>query len=745
MSVESIWLDWPACAVMGSVCLGRQVDADGLCLAHTGEGERKAIFSRLAAGGPVEAAAGVQFTEDLLADLVAALPRNDDGAPVLREADFRLAVLPALNLEAATFVNARFDQVSFQGAARFDQASFQGSAWFNQASFLGDVSFGGASFLGGASFGGVNFRGEGWFRGARFHDNALFAEANFQDVAGFGEATFQRDVWFLKASIEGDAQFDEARFQGEADFSQMGVQGYALFDEARFQGTGKFDQARFQGSARFRGARFQGEAAFERARFQGEASFEHVCFHGEASFDEARFQGEASFALARFYGTARFSQVRFQGIAWFAEASFQNDALFSAVSFQGNTGFDRASFRGNAWFGGASFQQPINLGPLAVAGTLWLDGVESDQAVQLEVAAWRLSCRRTRFRGGGHLRIAWAEVSLEDAEIPTPLIIATHPPARELTERVGWLVDTDDQAVEFPAPLLSLVSVQRADVAGLVLSDIDLRDCHFAGAHHLDQLQLTTADAFHRAPSLLARPGRPGKRGRQVLAEECRWRQTRPGRRGRRWRHTTSEVFQSPLTAQAHRPEPAELAAIYRRLRKGREDSKNEPGAADFYYGEMEMRRHAPNTPAAERLLLGLYWLTAGYALRASRALTTLVIVLATVTVLLALWGLPTSPTPSAASLSITGVPPAQRVNLPALSTPAMPTGPLAQRLTGAGRIERAARTALGAVVFRDTGQQLTTPGRYVEMAGRLLGPVLLALLRIAGNSPDSISETPRL
>ena len=57
-----------------------------------------------------------------------------------------------------------------------------------------------------------------------------------------------------------------------------------------------------------------------------------------------------------------------------------------------------------------------------------------------------------------------------------------------------------------------------------------------------------------------------------------------------------------------------------------------------------------------------------------------------------------------------------------------MPTGPLLDRLTSAGRIERAARTALGAVVFRDTGQQLTTPGRYIEMAGRLLGPVLLAL-----------------
>ena len=40
---------------------------------------------------------------------------------------------------------------------------------------------------------------------------------------------------------------------------------------------------------------------------------------------------------------------------------------------------------------------------------------------------------------------------------------------------------------------------------------------------------------------------------------------------------------------------------IYRALRKGREDGKDEPGAADFYYGEMEMRRQRPRGQEAER------------------------------------------------------------------------------------------------------------------------------------------------
>lgn len=61
-------------------------------------------------------------------------------------------------------------------------------------------------------------------------------------------------------------------------------------------------------------------------------------------------------------------------------------------------------------------------------------------------------------------------------------------------------------------------------------------------------------------------------------------------------------------------------------VRKGREDSKNEPGAADFYYGEMEMRRHG-SAPVGERLLLWLYWLISGYSLRPLRTLVTLVAV----------------------------------------------------------------------------------------------------------------------
>jgi hypothetical protein len=39
--------------------------------------------------------------------------------------------------------------------------------------------------------------------------------------------------------------------------------------------------------------------------------------------------------------------------------------------------------------------------------------------------------------------------------------------------------------------------------------------------------------------------------------------------------------------------EASQVAAVYRDLRRSFEGRSNEPGAADFYYGEMEMRRRS--------------------------------------------------------------------------------------------------------------------------------------------------------
>jgi hypothetical protein len=105
---------------------------------------------------------------------------------------------------------------------------------------------------------------------------------------------------------------------------------------------------------------------------------------------------------------------------------------------------------------------------------------------------------------------------------------------------------------------------------------------------------------------------------------------------------------------------PGQIAGVYRALRKGREDVKDEPGAADFYYGEMEMRRHArplsdsnPGGHSAaasrgrvERGILTAYWLVSAYGLRATRAVAALAVVTMLLAVAFHLVGFAVPPRP---------------------------------------------------------------------------------------------------
>jgi hypothetical protein len=166
---------------------------------------------------------------------------------------------------------------------------------------------------------------------------------------------------------------------------------------------------------------------------------------------------------------------------------------------------------------------------------------------------------------------------------------------------------------------------------------------------------------------------------------------------------------------------PREVASVYRALRKGREDNKDEPGAADFYYGEMEMRRHDPTKPKAERLVLWLYWLTSGPALRASRALAWLLGVLVLATVLLAAVGLEQPVPVSTVQATITGSPPNQTIRFQA------PAAALANPPFGAW-VGTAAVVAVEGAVFRASEQQLTYVGRLIQATLRFVGPILLAL-----------------
>jgi uncharacterized protein YjbI with pentapeptide repeats len=514
----------------------------------------------------------------------------------------------------------------------------------------------------------------------------------------------------------GASAFQEAQFYGDASFR-----------EAQFSGTASFHGAEFFGDAVFIEARFLGDAGFHTAQFSGDALFDEVQFSGDAEFDEVQFSGKATFYVAQFSGYTSYDAAQFSGDARFYMAQFSGEARFRMTQFSGDVWFYAAQFSDHADFSGTRFAAMAHFGPVLCAREVDLSGAVFEVPVTLEIAARRVWCVRTRWESTAALRLRYAIVDLSDAVLSLPVAVTAHPAPFAVSDTVA-----DERLLEGAESGVRVTSVRGVDAMHLVLTDIDLSDCLFSGAFHLDQLRLEGRCIFALTPTGLQRPIRLSRwTRRRTLAEEHHWRARNADQPDpapyeapspRHWRvgpHHPNPDFT---------PDPEDVAALYRQLRKAFEDGKNEPGAADFYYGEMEMRRHdRTGTPPSERFLLWGYWLLCGYGLRALRALGWLAAAMLVTIVLLMGFGLPNdSPKQKVAG---TLPPGGGKVTFEINKTD--PQNPTGDRFTGK-RFEKSLNVTLNSVVFRSSGQDLTTSGTYIEMASRVAEPVLLGLAVLA-------------
>ncbi|MFJ2175873.1 pentapeptide repeat-containing protein [Streptomyces sp. NPDC087851] len=545
-------------------------------------------------------------------------------------------------------------------------------------------------------------------------DVVLFIGATFSGTAQFDRATFSGVTWFSDATFSADAQFGEATFSAEVSFTDAVFSGTAEFEEAKFSDNVWFSGAAFSGPALFAKAICSTAAKFEGAEFSDNAHF------GSAVFTAAVFTG-AAFSAAVFTGT------RFSADAEFNETTFSDDAMFRGTTFSADAGFGDAIFSANADFSGAMFSAAPRLGPLVCRGSLDLSGSVFAVPVTIEAAALSVVCVRTRWEATATLRLRHATVDLSDAVVTQPVGVISHSTPLATTPR-GNLVETS-----LPGdPAVRIQSLRGVDAAYVVLTNTDLTQCRFFGAFHLDQLRLEGETNFARTPA-----GTDVRRGfplrwtdRLTLAEEHHWR-TLLTHRPRLRAGWTRDRQQRGIPTPARIPGPPALASLYRQLRKAFEDGKDEPGAADFYYGEMEMRRldRRRRRNWAERGLLTGYWALSGYGLRASRALSWLVLAMTATVAALMMWGLPTSePKPrTTGTLPATG----QKLDLITETTDPAVTGPVGSRFT-TKRAAKATRIAVNSVVFRSSGQNLTATGEGIEMASRFFEPVLLGFAALA-------------
>jgi uncharacterized protein YjbI with pentapeptide repeats len=430
------------------------------------------------------------------------------------------------------------------------------------------------------------------------------------------------------------ATFQATTFEAEADFS------YAIFT-----GTTSFEEARFGQLADFDGCTFEGIVVFERATFAGGAAFTGCRFHGSAVFSDMRAVEDVTFQSASFVREALFGGAIFEGGAQFVRAEFNGFAQFrlsgtaGLLNFGGARIHDHVDFAGvvasTVSFARARIHEMRMIGPILADGALSLDQTIFETPVRIEVSARKILCRETTFLGGADIIARWAAVDAEGADfVGASLIAPLAPPGGDPDdELLGYERPLDDGWEQLDEPPTGfeprIVSLRGAKVARLTLSHVNLRTCRFASAHGLDDLRLESV-TFSEPPTGWSRAGR--KTRRRTIAEEHDWRETQAD--GAEWSRAPRDERASEQEAPL---DPDEIASLYRALRRGRERERDEAGASDFYYGEMEMRRKGAR--GSDRLLLWLYWLIAGYGLRASRALAALVLTLAVLAVPLSLWG----------------------------------------------------------------------------------------------------------
>ncbi|MEU4489447.1 pentapeptide repeat-containing protein [Streptomyces purpurascens] len=578
---------------------------------------------------------------------------------------------------------------------------------------LQDVHLSSAEFLSTVDFSGMVFQGACWF------DNAIFHESvNFQG------ASFQSSACFLRSRVEGAADFNGA-YLGDIDFSGAHF-GSANFSGITHTGSLNFSEVTFSDFVTFEGSQIKavtfhkatfGPGRFWRTDFTTSPRFSEAQFLHYSSFEGAQFRDGAYFDKAKFVDVT-FEDATFTGVAWFANATFKS-GNFAGVEF-GQSLVCSLTYATEALnFGSCNFMEYF-VGPVR-AQMIFMANAAFHKTVRIEAATEHLDLHRARFEAPAAFHVRHAVVEIADAHPSFPITIASH--SEPFTSGAAQLQEDFSQE---GSALGKVKSVRGLDAALIVLKDIDLRQCTFEGAYHLDQISLEGRCRFSYPPQNM-RWGRAWVplrvwTQRKVLEDERAWRATVPDSALDRGGWGGSVTRNGVVDSQ-------NISATYRQLRKALEDSLNEPGAADFYYGEMEMRRRDREISRSERGLLHIYWALSGYGLRASRSIVWLLSAMAVTVLLMMGWGLPGASPKQEASGIIR--PPGEKTTLVIDKTDPVLTLPIKDRYSGK-RLEKAGQVVLNSVVFRSSGQDLTTVGTWIEMVSRFTEPILLGFAALA-------------
>lgn len=249
--------------------------------------------------------------------------------------------------------------------------------------------------------------------------------------------------------------------------------------------------------------------------------------------------------------------------------------------------------------------QAIQLGPCAIP-YLNLRLSTFSSRVHVDLLSTEIDLTGATMKEGGLILIEKAKIRLDQLSLGGPL-------------RISGKVNSAQQQPE-------ILGMLNADAGQLSLSRVNLTRCSFVGTHGLGTLDIESTVTFARAPIWAG--------GRRYIADEFAWRSGARTIFQVGWRlddvivgselpkplpNGTVPVLLSPVV-------PSQVEGIYRELRRGLESKSDMPSAADFYFGEMEMRRWGGGRSFLEKFFVWCYWILSGYGLRPGRAIAAIVL-----------------------------------------------------------------------------------------------------------------------
>jgi uncharacterized protein YjbI with pentapeptide repeats len=436
------------------------------------------------------------------------------------------------------------------------------------------------------------------------------AQAKFKKGLKLDYAKINQAIDATLADFGNELQISDSEFNGSNLFRRCTVTGVSFF--VRVSGDDfKFSNAEFSGNL----------AAFIQFDFRKAAWFDATIFNCPVSIQQIRTDGQAFFHETEFRDSFLMDSVKLSR-ASFLDIRFSKSALIKGVDASSLT------------FTRAEFVEQNSIGPIMTSGYAAFRETIFRRRVELQILAAELDFTGTVFEQGATVVVKYAKASFENASFGAESTITSAGLVSWVTYEMkirGKEVSFDETELIASCgdPRVKIASLRGVDVSPLLLVNVSLACCLFAGSYNLDKLRIEAPKPFADTPRgvQIGRGWPPIWRWtrRQCLAEEYEWRRSLSKPFG--WSAAVVKPPNFMLWEHQRKIETLDaerLTAIYRSLRKSLEDNKNEPGAADFYYGEMEARRRSIATPRVERLIIWVYWIISGYSLRGLRSFTCL-------------------------------------------------------------------------------------------------------------------------